>query len=244
MSQTAPWCRDEYRQRFLPGVRVPIYMNTTQAMSILDVDQSAGPDKIKAAYRKLVLIHHPDRKNGDDVQFKKITEAYHTLTDTTAQDVTYEESSKETQQNAGTTDRARWGAGPTDKVPEEDWSKYTAEFEEDESWWAAYKDKFWREYEGRVRGNTGSESEKAREPQEQPNLNVFVDQSLCIGCCSCETIAPDVFEINRNAKSNPKSNVKNSCGAGVNRIMNAAETCPTKAIIVDNVGTGERMYPF
>ncbi|MCA9819679.1 MAG: ferredoxin, partial [Nitrosarchaeum sp.] len=44
---------------------------------------------------------------------------------------------------------------------------------------------------------------KAKEPEIQPELFVDVDKSLCIGCCSCEIIAPDVFQINRNAKSNP-----------------------------------------
>ena len=112
-----------------------------------------------------------------------------------------------------TSSRAKWGAGPTDKAPEEDWSRYTQEFEQDESWWKEYERKFWNEYDRHVHGHeAGGESEKAREPKEQPDLHVEVDQSLCIGCCSCETIAPDVFELNRNAKSNPKSKVKNPRG--------------------------------
>jgi len=75
---------------------------------------------------------------------------------------------------------------------------------------------------------------------------VNVDESLCIACCSCETIAPDVFEINRNTKHNPKSSVINQKRAGVNKIMNAAETCPTKAIIVivENIDTKERLFPY
>jgi len=38
--------------------------------------------------------------------------------------------------------------------------------------------------------------------------------------------------------------VINQKGAGINKIMNAAETCPTKAIIVENTDTDERMYPY
>ena len=57
-------------------------------------------------------------------------------------------------------------------------------------------------------------------------------------------IAPDVFEINKETKSNPKSSVINQKGAGVNKIMNAAETCPTKAIIVENTDSKERLYPY
>jgi ferredoxin len=72
---------------------------------------------------------------------------------------------------------------------------------------------------------------------------VNVDKSLCIGCCSCEIIAPDVFEINKKSRSNPKSSVINQKGAGVNKIMNAAETCPTKAIRVENSDTNEKLFP-
>jgi len=67
---------------------------------------------------------------------------------------------------------------------------------------------------------------------------------LCIGCCSCEIIAPDVFLVNKNSRTNPKSSVINPKGAGINKIMNAAETCPTKAIIVENIDTKERLYPY
>ena len=71
-----------------------------------------------------------------------------------------------------------------------------------------------------------------------------VDKTLCIGCCSCEILAPDVFKINKESHSNPKSSVINQRGAGVNKIMTAAETCPTKAIIVENTDTKERLYPY
>lgn len=213
-------------------------MDSGRARRILRVEEGSTPAQIKSAYRKLVLECHPDKKGGNEKRFHLVTEAYHTLADGKPA----KEAEPPRQHSA---ERARWGAGPTDKVPEEDWSRYTKEFEEDEAWWKEYEARFWNEYEGRNQGGQkGGKSENAQEPSRQPRLRVDVDQSLCIGCCSCETIAPDVFEINRNAKSNPKSSVKNMAGAGVNRIMNAAETCPTKAIMVDNTDTGERMYPF
>lgn len=207
-------------------------------MDILNVGTDSTAAQIKSAYRKLVLEHHPDRKSGDDRLFRKITEAYHILTDTEPAPP----KDPDTKPKSSPGPRSRWGAGPQDKVPEEDWSRYTSEFEEDKEWWHQYETRFWEEYEGRVRG--GGPSRAAREPNAQPRLKVDVDQSLCIGCCSCETIAPNVFELARNVKANPKSHVKNPRGAGINTIMNAAETCPTKAILVDNLDTGERLYPF
>ena len=80
--------------------------------------------------------------------------------------------------------------------------------------------------------------ENMKKQESQLNNQIFfvsVDKSLCIGCCSCEIIAPGVFEINKQSQTNPKSNVINQKGAGVNKIMNAAETCPTKAINVENI---------
>ena len=45
--------------------------------SILNIQPGANSQTIKKQYRKLSLIHHPDRNNGDDTMFKKINEAYH-----------------------------------------------------------------------------------------------------------------------------------------------------------------------
>jgi curved DNA-binding protein len=46
----------------------------------LGVNHTTQPDEIKKAYRKLASKHHPD-KGGDPEQFKKIQEAYETLSD-------------------------------------------------------------------------------------------------------------------------------------------------------------------
>lgn len=48
--------------------------------STLGVGRNASQDEIKSAYRKLAMKHHPDR-GGDEATFKKISEAYDTLSD-------------------------------------------------------------------------------------------------------------------------------------------------------------------
>jgi len=225
-------------------------VNTYQALRALNVKQGSSDVEIKTAYRKLALELHPDKNKDkkEDVQFKKITEAYNHLkknhnqkSNSTYQE--YTESKSNTKTNFKR--RPQWGAPGDEKIPEQDWGKFTREFEEgDPDFWKEYERKFWKEYNARIRpdGKNG-EFEKAREPKKQPNLFTNVDESLCIGCCSCETIAPGVFEINKQSRFNPKSSVINQKGAGINKIMNAAETCPTKAISVENMDTKERLYP-
>lgn len=48
----------------------------------LNLAPGASPDEIKKQYRKLSLLHHPDRPGGNNDMFKQISEAYEVLSDT------------------------------------------------------------------------------------------------------------------------------------------------------------------
>ena len=224
-------------------------MNTYQALKLLNIDKNSSQSEIKTAYRKLALELHPDKnkENKEDDEFKKITEAYNYLKKNHNDNSTNQTNTQNHSRPRQTyRPKPQWGSEDGDQIPQQDWSKVTREFEEgDPTFWKEYERKFWEDYNARVRpdGKNG-EFEKTKEPEKQPNLFVNVDKSLCIGCCSCETLAPNVFEVNKNSTSNPKSSVINQKGAGINKIMNAAKTCPTKAIIVENTDTKERLYPY
>jgi len=231
-------------------------MNTSQAYQTLNVNSDAPFQDVKIAYRRLALELHPDKNNGEaeGKKFKQVTEAYHYLkneqkkrnssatkkTDWKYTDVKTKKSRDFTKKKTG------WGVPPGEKIPEQDWGKFTKEFEEENpSFWKAYEKKFWEEYNEQIKpGKNSKEFEKTKESKEQPNLFVDVDPTLCIGCCSCETIAPEVFLVEKSSRMNPKSHVINRRGAGLNKIMNAAQTCPTKAIIVEDQDKKERLYPY
>lgn len=205
-------------------------MDAGTAYKVLQLESGAPPAEVKAAYRRLALESHPDKNGGRESQFKRVAEAYDALKDGPAAGAG----------RRGPEPPGRRAPRPKGPAPEEDWGRFTRGFEEDEEWWKEYERKFWERYEASKKGGG---REKAREPAEQPDLAVGVDESLCIGCCSCEVIAPEVFEIDKNKNLNPKSRVKDPRGAGVNKIMNAAETCPTKAIRVEDKATSEKMFP-
>jgi len=216
-------------------------VNASQAYQTLQLKDSATPEEIKSAYRRLALESHPDKnsKNKDDAQFKRVTEAYNVLKGR------HKSGAVRQRPKPPQKKTSPWGATADDGPPGQDWGKFTREFEEgDPAWWKEYEEKFWKEYDRTVNADgRNGEFEKAQEAKVQPDLSVEVDPSLCIGCCSCEIIAPDVFRVDKKSQTNPKSKVINPKGSGVNKIMNAAETCPTRAINVRDRGTGEGLYP-
>ena len=231
-------------------------MNEYQATQTLQIDPNAPFDDIKYAYRKLALELHPDKnsKEKDGTKFKKVTEAYHFLKNNHKKenskkrkpsDWKYTETNSKTEQTFKR--KPQWGAPPGGRTPEEDWGRFTRDFEEaNPDFWKQYEKEFWKKYDATIKGKDQKEGGFAKTKKKEPffNLKVEVDPSLCIGCCSCETIAPEVFVVDKLTKLNPKSHAYNERGAGYNKIMNAAETCPTKAISVEDRETKRKLFPW
>lgn len=67
---------------------------------------------------------------------------------------------------------------------------------------------------------------------------IFIDRDLCIGAASCAAIAPDVFELD----DENKAVVKDPKGADDETIILAAQSCPTRAIILYDED-GNQIYP-
>ncbi len=69
--------------------------------------------------------------------------------------------------------------------------------------------------------------------------HVKIDRNLCIGAASCVALAMKTFELD----SENKAIVLDEGGDEAETIKLAAESCPTKAIILENSETGAQEYP-
>ena len=227
-------------------------MNTKQARQILLLKEDPTYEEIRYAYRKLALELHPDKneKESDGRKFKLITEAYYFLKiQHNNSNIHNRKSSTKTQKNEKSSEPKKNFYRKNeqfrkDKTPEEDWTRFTKEFEEDKDWWKKYEQDFWNKYESSKKDDVHEQEANNIKKKAEVDLSVRVDPSLCIGCCSCETIAPSVFTVDKTTTMNPKSRVYNSKGAKNLKIINAAETCPTKAIIVDDLENDQRIFPY
>ena len=74
---------------------------------------------------------------------------------------------------------------------------------------------------------------------QQPRIaKIVVDRDLCIGAASCVAIAPGVFALD----DENKAYVVNDKGADDETILLAAQSCPTRAILLYDKD-GNQIYP-
>jgi DnaJ-class molecular chaperone len=225
-------------------------LNTYQCYQALGLREGASIKEVKSAYRKLALKFHPDRNTLDleSTKFKMIIEAYQILRANYKNAIgTY---SSEKYHNTDTKKRSdfnsrphSWGAKKSDRTPSEDWTRYTKYAENEyQDFWAHYEKTFWEYYE-KMKSQTRYETDTIL-IEKDISITVNVDPGRCIACCSCETIAPTVFRVEKDVKVNPKSRVINEQGAHSEKILDAAQTCPTKAISVLEKESCRQLYPW
>jgi molecular chaperone DnaJ len=107
---------------------------------------------------------------------------------------------------------------------------------------------YYREKDTELRNyNEGIENTHAtvrREiPTEKSRFKIIVEPSLCMAFGSCEILAPHVFHIETNKIINPKAAVVSESGDNLESILDAAQTCPTKAIRIIDRYTGKQIFP-
>ncbi len=78
-------------------------------------------------------------------------------------------------------------------------------------------------------------------------VGIRVDWNSCMGAASCVELAPKVFRLDWEKKKSifdpAPLEVLDQKGADPERIFFAAQSCPYRAIILEDEETGERLYP-
>jgi ferredoxin/phthalate 3,4-dioxygenase ferredoxin subunit len=70
-------------------------------------------------------------------------------------------------------------------------------------------------------------------------MKITVDRTKCEGYAKCVQASPKVFKL--DAKMTAE--VIDAKGDSDDKILLAARICPTKAISVEDEGTGKKLYP-
>lgn len=68
---------------------------------------------------------------------------------------------------------------------------------------------------------------------------IKVVRNLCISAASCVAVSPGVFELDGESKATVKPGALDEEA----NILLAAQTCPTKAIVIIETATGKQVWP-
>ncbi len=83
---------------------------------------------------------------------------------------------------------------------------------------------------------------------EGRRVNVRTDWSLCLGSGSCTELASGIFKLDWSKKKSmfdpaPLEMLEDK-GTKPGDIFRAAQSCPYRAIILEDADTGERLFPY
>lgn len=193
--------------------------------SILEVSEKATFQEIRRSYRKLARKYHPDRNGASaaDDMIKKINQAFETLSDRDkrrdydSQSLLKTLDSKVQVQSA---DIFESGSQAERKA--------TSTF-----------------YSTTVKNSQSGGSNQSMTMLANPKsrFHIIIEPSLCLAFGGCESIAPRVFTVDKNKRINPKARVRSETGEELERILLAAQACPTKAIKIIDRYNGDQLYP-
>ena len=194
-------------------------MDSRGYYAILGVSQGANFQEIKKSYRKLAKKYHPDKNKSPlaEETIKKINEAFEILSD----------RRKRKQYDLEVS------------------NIYDA------------NDSTYEEKEENLSDQMQRKSYNFAKPESTSNLgfdnllldtiksrfHILIEPSLCLAFGGCETIAPKVFVVDKSKHINPKARVQSETADTLDRIVMAAQACPTKAIKIIDRYTGNQIYP-
>jgi len=187
--------------------------------AIIGVSEDANFQEIKKSYRKLAKKYHPDRNKSANAEetIKKINEAFETLSDRRKRKQYDLESSN-------IFDLEESNNGEKEENLSDQKQKNSQKFAKSE-----FKNSL-------VHDSSLLDTIRSR-------FHILIEPSLCLAFGGCESIAPKVFVVDKNKRINPKERVESETADTLDRIVMAAQACPTKAIKIIDRYTGNQIYP-
>lgn len=215
-------------------------MDDANYYEVLEISRYANQREIKSAFRRLARKYHPDRNStvSDDIM-KTINIAFEILSDPVKRQQ-YDETLVVWRPRQ--LDRSDQNRNSDSSYIQNDWQvninsddlrSQTVSHDNDND--ANSQNRLKAGYEAALLGKS--------DPSLESRYRIIVEPSLCLAFGSCETLAPKVFVVEKNRRINPKAVVISETAEDFETILDAAQTCPTKAIIIIDRYTGERIFP-
>jgi DnaJ-class molecular chaperone len=193
---------------------------------ILGVSEKATFLEIKRSYRRLARKYHPDRNRNSQSEenIKRLNQAYEILSDRDKRRLYDSE------------------ALIAEKV-QEPWSEVGSEFVDHTSHKMKEQAQTFSSSKNLKYNNNTTNQLISSLDVPRSRFHIIIDPSLCLAFGGCETISPRVFSVDKNKRINPKAKVRSESADTIERIVLAAQACPTKAITIIDRYTGEQIHP-
>ena len=227
----------------------------------MQVSEHANYREIRSAFRRLAKKYHPDLNNSAHAEeMIKINAAFEVLSDKEKrreydsmcfndnnrlpkqkeENHNEKENNKSQINNADNYDKSRKEDEDSSQVPNGYQSVYFNLYNDsapDEEGNLNFR----KNIKQRIRQQSVVSTDTSN-ANTKSRFQIIVEPSLCMAFGSCETLAPKVFAVEKDKIFNPKAKVISEI-EDLDVILAAAQTCPTKAILIKDRKTGDYIYP-